>query len=180
MRNNLNKINIKQPLERFIKRGYATYDTDIIGIITIVASEIGLEKIFLLEENFKTYHEKNPELKQDDQICVEAKKQLDEYFAGNRKDFDLKLVIEGTPFQKKVWESLTRIPYGDTNSYADIANEINNPKAVRAVGGANKKNDLPIVIPCHRVIGKSGKLVGFLGDNISIQEKLLLHEQKYK
>ena len=168
--------NIRQP----INQGYTTYDTKIIGIITIVASEKGLEKIFLLEEDFYAYLLKNPEIKHDESICVEAKKQLEEYFLGTRKKFDLKLVIEGTPFQKKVWESLVRIPYGDTNSYADIANEINNPKAVRAVGGANKKNDLPIVIPCHRVIGKSGKLVGFLGDNISIQEKLLLHEQKYK
>ncbi len=171
---------IRQPIKQSIRRGYTTYDTKVIGIITIVASEIGVERIFLLEENFKVYQEKNPHLKQDNEICAEAKKQLDEYFLGTRKDFDLKLVIDGTTFQEDVWKNLMHIPYGGITTYGDIAKIINNPKAVRAVGGASKKNSLPIVIPCHRVVGKNGKLVGFLGDNISIKEKLLLHEQRYK
>ena len=93
----------------------------------------------------------------------EVTRQLNEYFAGKRTRFDLKLAPEGTKFQRQVWKALRRIPYGKTISYAELADRIGNPKAVRAVGGANGKNPIPIVIPCHRVIGADGSLTGFGG-----------------
>lgn len=94
-------------------------------------------------------------------LSDEAYKQLSEYLDGKRKEFDLPLQMEGTHFQKQVWDALVKIPYGQTRSYKDIAQMIGNPKAVRAVGMANNKNPIAIVVPCHRVIGSSGKLVGY-------------------
>ena len=99
-------------------------------------------------------------------------KQLDEYFAGARITFDLPFYMVGTLFQRKVWNALCRIPYGETRSYKQIAIEIESPLACRAVGLANNRNPLPIVIPCHRVVGVGGKLVGYAG-GLSIKEKLL-------
>lgn len=92
-----------------------------------------------------------------------AASQLTEYFSGKRKDFDLPLEPQGTEFRKKVWSALTEIPYGETRSYKDIAESIGNPKACRAVGGANNKNPISIIIPCHRVVGADGSLVGYGG-----------------
>ena len=90
-------------------------------------------------------------------------KQLDSYFKGRLKDFDLPLAPQGTPFQQNVWQALLTIPYGQTCSYAEIARQIDSPKAVRAVGNANGRNPIPIIIPCHRVIGSTGSLTGFGG-----------------
>lgn len=102
----------------------------------------------------------------------EAAKQLDEYFKGKRKKFDLPLNLKGTEFQKKVWEALKQIPYAQTRSYKEIAMMIGNKNASRAVGMANNKNPCPIVVPCHRVIGSNGSLVGYaLG--LDIKKKLL-------
>lgn len=92
-----------------------------------------------------------------------AKRELLEYLEGRRREFDLPLKPEGTEFQKRVWKALLTIPYGETRSYGQIAAQIGNPKACRAVGMANHKNPLPIVIPCHRVIGSGGSLVGYGG-----------------
>lgn len=89
--------------------------------------------------------------------------QLTEYFAGRRQDFAVPLAPRGTPFQRSVWKALARIPYGELRSYRDIARAIGNPAAVRAVGAANGRNPLPIVVPCHRVIGSDGSLTGFAG-----------------
>lgn len=97
---------------------------------------------------------------------------LREYFNGALKVFDLPLDVIGTPFQKQVWQALTEIPYGKTVTYKDIAVKINRPKAVRAVGMANNKNKIPIIIPCHRVIGSNGSLVGY-GGGLHIKKKLL-------
>lgn len=105
-------------------------------------------------------------------VLYEAKRQLEEYFAGERREFDLPLQPEGTEFQKKVWAALTLIPYGETACYKDIAARIGNEKACRAVGMANNRNKIPIVIPCHRVIGADGSLVGY-GGGLKIKEKLL-------
>jgi O-6-methylguanine DNA methyltransferase len=91
----------------------------------------------------------------------EARKQLLEYLRGERTKFAVPLDIQGTPFQLQVWQALQEIPYGHTASYADIAASIGNPRACRAVGGANNTNPVPIVIPCHRVIGRNGRLVGY-------------------
>ena len=90
-------------------------------------------------------------------------KELDEYFAGRLKKFTTRLAFNGTPFQNSVWKELTRIPYGETISYLDLANRIKNPKAVRAVGMANGANPIAIIVPCHRVIGSNGSLTGFGG-----------------
>lgn len=110
-------------------------------------------------------------------LIKKAAKELDEYFKGERDNFDLPLKLEGTEFQKKVWETLTRIPCGETRSYKQIAEEVGNPLAARAVGMANNKNKIPLFIPCHRVIGANGKLVGYEG-GLDIKEKLLALEKK--
>lgn len=96
-------------------------------------------------------------------LIIRTINQLREYFEGKRKIFDLPLSPKGTDFQKKVWQSLLEIPYGETRSYKEIATKVGNPKACRAVGTANNKNPIAIVIPCHRVIGKNGKLTGYAG-----------------
>lgn len=105
-------------------------------------------------------------------LLKEANHQLTEYFAGRRRQFDLPLAPQGTPFQQKVWTALQKIPYGETVSYQDIARQVDNPLGCRAVGMANNKNPIAIVIPCHRVVGKNGKLVGYAG-GLSIKEFLL-------
>lgn len=105
-------------------------------------------------------------------LIISGIMQINEYIQGKRKKFDLPLNLEGTEFQKKVWNELKNIPYGETRSYKDIAVEIGNEKASRAIGMANNKNPIPILIPCHRVIGANGKLVGYRG-GLDIKEKLL-------
>lgn len=107
----------------------------------------------------------------------EAVKQLREYFAGGRAEFDLPLAPEGTAFQRTVWRRLQDIPYGETISYGELAKRVGNPKASRAVGAANGRNPLPIVIPCHRVIGANGKLTGF-GGGLPTKEALLALERQ--
>ncbi len=106
-----------------------------------------------------------------------AIRQLREYFAGKRTDFDLPLAPEGTEFQRAVWARLQEIPYGETISYGELAKRVGNPKASRAVGAANGQNPIPIVIPCHRVIGANGKLTGF-GGGLPTKEKLLALESR--
>lgn len=106
-----------------------------------------------------------------------ARDQLRSYFAGELNAFDLELDARGTPFQMRVWGELQRIPYGETRSYADIAKAVESPKAVRAVGAANGKNPIPIVVPCHRVIGSDGSLVGF-GGGMEMKKLLLNLESK--
>ena len=101
-----------------------------------------------------------------------VRQQLTEYFAGERKAFDLPLALEGTEFQLAVLEELKKIPYGETTSYGDIAKRIGRPKAVRAVGAANGRNPIPIIVPCHRVIGSDGSLTGFAG-GLDMKRKLL-------
>ena len=112
-------------------------------------------------------------------LIKEAKRQLDEYFEGKRKCFELPLNPHGTQFQKKVWKVLLEIPYGKTMSYKDIAEKCACPLGYRAVGMANNKNPIPVIIPCHRVIGKSGKLVGYAG-GLAIKSMLLKIEQSAK
>jgi methylated-DNA-[protein]-cysteine S-methyltransferase len=104
-----------------------------------------------------------------------ARTQLDEYFAGARLEFDLPLDAHGTPFQRRVWTALAEIPFGQTISYAELARRIGDVKAVRAVGAANGRNPIPIIVPCHRVIGANGSLVGF-GGGLERKQWLLEHE----
>lgn len=126
-----------------------------IGVIEIIGDGESITKLDLFED--KTYFEN----KNLPQYILNCKKQLLKYFSGKRKTFDLKLKPKGTEFQLKVWNELLKIPYGETVSYSDIAKNIGKPKASRAVGNAVNKNPIFIIIPCHRVIGKSGSLVGF-------------------
>jgi methylated-DNA-[protein]-cysteine S-methyltransferase len=108
----------------------------------------------------------------DETVFNEVLQQLAEYFAGKRQVFDLKIIPKGTDFQKSVWQELQKIPFGKTASYGEIAERIGNPKACRAVGMANNKNPIPIIVPCHRVIGKNGSLIGF-GGGLDLKRQLL-------
>ena len=108
----------------------------------------------------------------DSPVLQDAEAQLREYFAGERRAFDLPLAPRGTPFQLQVWQALAGIPYGSTVSYAQLAQAVGNPEAMRAVGAANGRNPLPIVLPCHRVIGADGALVGF-GGGLPVKQQLL-------
>lgn len=114
-----------------------------------------------------------------DAVLDEAFRQLDLYFAGRLKAFDMKLRPQGTEFQKRVWLALRSIPFGNTASYADIAHKIGSPKAVRAVGGANGRNPIAVIVPCHRVIGANGALTGF-GGGMARKQFLLALEQGQK
>jgi methylated-DNA-[protein]-cysteine S-methyltransferase len=109
-------------------------------------------------------------------VLRKAASQLDEYFAGKRRAFDLPLAPKGTPFQRRVWKTLEGIPYARTQSYGEIARTVGSPKAVRAVGAANGANPIPIIVPCHRVIGANGTLTGY-GGGLWRKEKLLALEQ---
>lgn len=134
-----------------------------VGILTLVATDAGLAAI--LWENDRP-HRVRLDVDAEDAthpVLVEASRQLTEYFAGRRTNFELPLDPEGTPFQRKVWNALLTIPFGETRSYAQIAEQIGSPSAVRAVGAANGRNPISIVTPCHRVIGATGKLTGFAG-----------------
>lgn len=130
-----------------------------IGILCIESDEKAITGLYFDREYKNPSKQKEPET----DLLKRAKEQLMEYFDGNRENFDLPLNPSGTEFQKKVWRALCTIPYGQTRSYGEIAALIGNPKACRAVGGANNKNPIMILIPCHRVIGADGSLVGFGG-----------------
>ncbi|HQI39814.1 MAG: hypothetical protein B6D44_05250 [Ignavibacteriales bacterium UTCHB2] len=153
------------------------YSEEIISGIKIIvlASRKGIKKIFLNPK------EKGPELlsstklHNDDPYLFGALNQLREYFAGERKKFNLPLDLEGTDFQKKVWKELQKIPYGKTISYKALSEKIGNVKAIRAVGKANGQNPVAIIVPCHRVIGSDGNLTGY-ASGLDIKEKLLLLE----
>ena len=134
-----------------------------VGLLKLVANDAALVAVLWENENPKRV--RLAELIEDQQhpILLETQKQLNEYFAGQRQKFELALDFEGTEFQQKVWQALLSIPFGETRSYKDIAEQIGNVKAVRAVGAANGKNPISIIAPCHRVVGANGKLVGFAG-----------------
>jgi methylated-DNA-[protein]-cysteine S-methyltransferase len=153
---------------------YESYDC-ILGKIYLVADEFGIRNIELIEEKWQDFLSKN-DLKRNADKCFDGLKQIDEYFSLKRQSFDLKLSIEGTEFRKGVWKALMNIPYGEAISYSQLAEAVGNPKAVRAVGQANRANPLPIIIPCHRVIGKNNSLVGYAGTRVDIKEKLLTLE----
>ena len=133
-----------------------------VGPLFLAADEDGLRAI--------EFHDNRHSVKRDgawregdNAVLRNAAKQLDEYFAGKRRDFDLPLSPHGTEFQRGVWKTLATIPYGETISYAQLAQRVGKPNASRAVGAANGRNPLPIVLPCHRVIGADGSLTGFGG-----------------
>ncbi len=146
-----------------------------VGRLTLVATDEGLAAI--LWETDRSSRVRLSIEAQDDghPVLVETERQLREYFAGQRKEFALTLDVAGTPFQRKVWNALLTIPFGETRSYGEIARQIGNPGAMRAVGAANGRNPVSIVAPCHRVIGSTGKLTGFAG-GIDTKAQLLALE----
>ena len=129
--------------------------TSPVGILKIEADERAITGVYIL------INAPEHRLTSTSPLIKEACRQFDEYFAGERRDFDLPLSPKGTPFQEKVWKQLQEIPYGKTISYAQLAQAIENPKACRAVGSANGKNPVSIIIPCHRVIASGGGLGGY-------------------
>lgn len=147
-----------------IKHNYQT----IIGQIEIIE-----EDNYIIGINFNT---KSNRQDKETALIKTTYNQLNEYLLGKRKEFNIPIKLEGTAFQKKVWEELKNIPYGETRTYKQIAENIGNPKACRAVGMANHNNPIAIIVPCHRVIGTNNKLVGYAG-GIDIKQKLLQIEQ---
>ncbi len=146
--------------------------TSPVGLLTLVATETHFIAIHWEDVEVKTCYP-NAELNGTHVILSSAADQLKDYFAGQLKQFNLPLAFnKGTAFQQKVWQALLTIPYGETRSYGQIAEQIGHPKAVRAVGSANSKNPLSIVAPCHRVIGANGSLTGFAG-GLAIKKYLL-------
>ena len=123
-------------------------------------------------------HTSGPVCGTEDPVLLEAVRQLKEYFSGSRKAFDLPLHLVGTPFQLKCWQALQKIPYGETRTYGEQAAAIGKPSACRAVGGANHRNPVMIIVPCHRVIGADGSLTGF-GGGLDMKAWLLQHEQMH-
>ncbi|WP_155590657.1 methylated-DNA--[protein]-cysteine S-methyltransferase [Lysinibacillus cavernae] len=146
-----------------------------IGIIEIEGSDTGILGINFSEQEQIV----NVPEQETPQVLLECSNQLHEYFIGERQEFSFPYVFEGTDFQQAVWHALPNIGYGKTASYKDIAIAINNEKAVRAVGSANGKNNISIVVPCHRIIGSNGTLTGY-GGGMWRKEWLLQHEQTHK
>lgn len=149
---------------------YRTMDSPV-GELTLIASERGLAAILWEDEDPDRVPLQPLERDDTHPLLIETERQLKQYFAGKLETFSIPLDFTGTEFQKKVWIALTTIPFGETRSYRDIAEQIGNPKAVRAVGAANGKNPISIIAPCHRVIGADGTLTGFAG---GLEAKALL------
>lgn len=150
------------------KKYYGYYNSPI-GILEIITSEDAVISAMFVDEK--------KEITAESQILKDAIKQFDEYFKGERNDFDIKYETKGTDFQTRVWEALMKIPYGVTLSYKEMAIAIGNIKATRAVGNANSKNIISIIIPCHRVIGSDKSLTGYAG-GLDRKKWLLEHEKK--
>lgn len=146
-----------------------------IGVIEIIGAEDAIISILFSEQGEKVNFLQND----TPQVLVDCFHQLDEYFKGIRYEFTVPYRIEGTEFQKNVWKALTSIPYGETGSYKDIAILIGNENAIRAVGNANGKNKVSIILPCHRIIGSNGKLTGYAG-GLWRKEWLLQHEKAFR
>jgi len=146
-----------------------------IGELLISADKVGLQQILFPTDGRPA--RPDPAWQEDASALADVIGQLKAYFAGELENFDLALSPQGTPFQQKVWSELCNIPYGETISYGELARRIGNPNASRAVGLANGSNPIPIVIPCHRVIGSNGKLTGY-GGGLPIKEKLLALEKR--
>lgn len=150
-------------------KAYLDYCTSPLGLVQIEANDRGITAIKFVESEPTQVH--------TGKLTTQAKTQLIEYFAGERTQFDLPLAASGTDFQNRVWHALMSVQYAQIASYSDIANAIGNPKAVRAVGAANGKNPIAIVVPCHRIIGKNGTLTGYAG-GLDKKQHLLALEQK--
>lgn len=165
------KLTLEEPVPMTLPTmNYHLLDTPI-GTLRLLSSGTHLTAL-----EFPNNHSTGDSAKQHmDKVLSHCTQQLTQYFAGARTHFDLPLEATGTAFQQAVWTALTRIPYGEFRSYADIAAVIGRPKAVRAVGAANARNPIPIIVPCHRVIGSNGSLTGFAG-GLAIKKELLTLE----
>lgn len=150
---------------------YTKFYSSPVGFLEINATETSIIGL-----NFRDKEEESDTQLPD--VLKQCLKELDEYFAGHRQKFDVAVELEGTDFQKSVWVQLKNIPYGNTSSYGDIAKRIKNPNSFRAVGLANNRNKISIILPCHRVIGSDGSMVGY-GGGLWRKEWLLEHEQKF-
>ena len=148
---------------------YETYYQSPIGWLRIRGTPVSVNELAFTELTTRPHSEQH-------ECLQECCRQLDEYFARRRRHFDLPLAPQGTPFQQSVWGQLMRIPYGTTSTYLEVARALGKEKAIRAVGAANGRNPIPILIPCHRVIGSNGRLIGF-GGGIWRKEFLLNLEQ---
>lgn len=148
-----------------------------IGRLKLVASEQGLVAILWEKDSPRRVRLEHFVEDARQAILRQTEIQLEEYFAGQRTEFTIPLEMRGTPFQKQVWEALRGIPYGETRTYGQLAIQLGNPKATRAVGAANGRNPVAVVVPCHRVIGFSGKLTGFAG-GLSAKAHLLGLERR--
>ena len=151
---------------------FTSYLKSPIGQIKITANENAVTSIFFMFSDTEMVPEKT------NAVLLQCRQELMEYFAGKRKIFDVPVYQEGTDFQKNVWAELLKIPFGKTVSYNDIAKAIGNQKSIRAVGAANGKNQISIIVPCHRVIGSDGSLTGYAG-GLWRKEWLLKHEAKF-
>jgi len=148
-----------------------------VGALRLVADERGLNTVWFLRG--RKDEVPREDWKEDSAFFIEVTRQLQEYFAGTLHEFEIPLFMDGTDFQKRVWKNLQKIPYGETISYGELAKQIGDPKAVRAVGAANAQNPLPILVPCHRVIGSNGSLTGF-GGGLENKRKLLDLESRQR
>ncbi|AUO00214.1 methylated-DNA--[protein]-cysteine S-methyltransferase [Bacteriovorax stolpii] len=144
----------------------------VVGPIYLVVSEKGLRGAFWKKQDIPYANDLS-----EHPLLKKTIEELSEYLEGKRKTFSIELDLQGSAFQKSVWSALLKIPYGETCTYSDIARKIKNVKAVRAVGAANGKNPISIIIPCHRVIGSNGKLTGYAG-GLKVKEKLLTLEKE--
>lgn len=148
-----------------------------VGRLTLVATDNGLAAILWENDRPGRVRLNVAAEINDHPVLLETERQLEEYFAGRRTQFALTLDMTGTAFQRSVWNALLTIPFGETRSYAQIARQIGNPSAVRAVGAANGRNPVSIVVPCHRVVGSSGALTGFAG-GLDVKAQLLALESR--
>jgi methylated-DNA-[protein]-cysteine S-methyltransferase len=147
-----------------------------VGRLTLVATDDGLAAILWANDRPERVPVRIETEQNEHPMLLEAERQLEEYFAGRRVRFALSLDMSGTDFQRKVWDALMTIPCGETRSYAEIARQVGAPDAARAVGAANGRNPLSIVVPCHRVVGSNGALTGFAG-GLDIKAQLLTFER---
>ena len=172
----IGKLAICEENEKIVRVQFLHNNNEVdIKLIKEKKNKNGVSKEIVQNDNI--WLDKKSYMLKETDLINNTRKQLDEYFAGKRKKFDIPIKLDGTDFQIKVWKELLKIPYGETCSYLDIAKCIGNPKASRAVGMANNKNKIIIIVPCHRVIGSNKKLVGY-ACGLDVKEKLLELEKE--
>lgn len=148
-----------------------------VGALLLTSNGHDLTGLYL--SGHRLYREMQQKSEKNTALFQDARRQLGEYFAGKRKQFDLPIALDGTDFQKKVWNLLQQVPYGETLSYADMAKKMGSPLASRAVGTANGKNPISLIVPCHRIIASNGAMAGYAG-GVAAKKWLLSHEEHFK